>query len=92
MCHNWLTTMFSWFLDSIGDYHVWHGIVECALYRIPQTRSRLVLLASRLGTITLSPPALMSGGLEPSETRLATYRSWRLGNPTQTTVCISKST
>jgi DNA (cytosine-5)-methyltransferase 1 len=45
-------------LNSIGDYHVWHGIVECAQYRIPQTRKRLVLLASRLGSIALLPPLI----------------------------------
>lgn len=47
--------VFDEFLDSLDDYHVWHGVVECAHYRIPQTRKRLVLLASRLGTIALLP-------------------------------------
>jgi DNA (cytosine-5)-methyltransferase 1 len=48
--------VFNEFLDSISDYHIWHGVVECAQYRIPQTRKRLVLLASRLGPVALLPP------------------------------------
>lgn len=54
--------VFDEFLDSIGDYHVWHGIVECTHYRIPQTRKRLVLLASRLGSISLLPPLINTQG------------------------------
>ena len=49
--------VFSEFRDSLADYHVWHEIVECAQYRIPQTRKRLVLLASRLGPIALASPS-----------------------------------
>lgn len=54
--------VFNEFLNSIGDYHVWHGVVECAQYRIPQTRKRLVLLASRLGAIALRPPSIDKRG------------------------------
>ena len=42
-------------LDSTG-YHRRHWVVRCARYGVPQTRSRLVLLASRLGHIQLVPP------------------------------------
>ena len=38
-------------------YSVNHQVVNCADYGIPQQRNRLVLLASRLGTITLMSPA-----------------------------------
>ena len=38
------------------DYHVDHIVVYCPDYGIPQTRKRLVLLASRFGKITLMPP------------------------------------
>lgn len=38
------------------NYHVFHQIVYCPDYGIPQTRKRLVLLASRLGDIKLIPP------------------------------------
>lgn len=37
-------------------YYVKYQVVYCPNYGIPQTRKRLVLLASRLGTITLIPP------------------------------------
>ena len=37
-------------------YKIWAGIVYCPDYGIPQTRHRLVLLASRLGNIALIPP------------------------------------
>lgn len=37
-------------------YHVKYQVVYCPDYGIPQTRKRLVLLASRLGEIALIPP------------------------------------
>ena len=39
-----------------NDYRVWVKPVYCPDYGIPQTRKRLVLLASRLGKIELIPP------------------------------------
>jgi len=42
-------------LESLG-YHVSHQIVNCADYGVPQQRNRLVLLASRLGPISLIAP------------------------------------
>ena len=39
-----------------NDYRVWVEPVYCPDYGIPQTRKRLVLLASRLGKIELIPP------------------------------------
>lgn len=39
-----------------ANYHYDHCVVRCADYGIPQTRSRLVLLASRLDDIELVPP------------------------------------
>lgn len=38
------------------DYHVWSRVVDVRLYGVPQTRRRLVLLASRLGEIELVRP------------------------------------
>lgn len=38
------------------DYQVKYQVVYCPDYGIPQTRKRLVLLASRLGAIELIPP------------------------------------
>ena len=40
--------------DELG-YSVWCKIVNCASYGVPQTRRRLVLLASRAGPIELVP-------------------------------------
>lgn len=46
------------FVDLLkeNDYRVWVKPVYCPDYGIPQTRKRLVLLASRLGKIELIPP------------------------------------
>lgn len=41
--------VFDGFLQSLAGYHVRWSIVECASLGIPQTRKRVVLLASRLG-------------------------------------------
>jgi DNA (cytosine-5)-methyltransferase 1 len=45
-------------LEQAG-FHVWHDVVRCADYGVPQVRERLVLLASRLGPISLIPPTHM---------------------------------
>ena len=42
-------------LEKAG-YAVWSGVVDCAAYGVPQTRQRLVVLASRVGAIELVPP------------------------------------
>lgn len=51
--------VFSRFLDDLeaGGYNVSYQVVKCEEYGIPQHRSRLVLLASRLAPITLIPPS-----------------------------------
>lgn len=41
--------VFDHFLKSLAGYKKWWAIVECASIGVPQTRKRLVLLASRLG-------------------------------------------
>lgn len=46
-------------LESLG-YRVWHRVVNCANYGLPQSRRRLVLLASRLGEIELLSPEELS--------------------------------
>lgn len=38
------------------QYAVWYDVVECTSYGVPQTRKRTVLLASRLGQISLIEP------------------------------------
>lgn len=37
-------------------YHVWHDIVDCSHYGVPQARRRMVLIASKLGVISLIKP------------------------------------
>lgn len=48
--------IFERFLETLREYHVWYATVQCAHYGVPQTRKRLVLLASRLGPIEIAPP------------------------------------
>lgn len=49
--------VFEEFLGELNGYHVEWSIVECAAIGIPQTRKRMVLLASSLGPDGLSIPA-----------------------------------
>jgi len=51
--------VFQEFLASLSGYHVWHGVIDCAQYGVPQTRKRLVLLGSRLGSISFKKAALI---------------------------------
>lgn len=46
------------FIKALEDsgYYVHSDVVECAAYGVPQTRKRLVVLASRLGPIKLLSP------------------------------------
>jgi DNA (cytosine-5)-methyltransferase 1 len=53
--------VFEAFLQTLSDYSVSWSIVECARYGIPQTRKRLVLLASKLGPIELLSPSANKG-------------------------------
>src|SRR5690606_1892886 len=42
-------------LERLG-YRLWHDVVDCSAYGLPQQRRRRVLLASRLGDIELIEP------------------------------------
>ncbi|WP_431912588.1 DNA cytosine methyltransferase [Micromonospora carbonacea] len=42
--------VFQDFLGHLDGYHVWHSVVECSAIGVPQSRRRLVLLASKLGS------------------------------------------
>ncbi len=48
--------VFKTFLAALKDYSTSWGIMDCAQYGVPQTRKRLVLMASRLGSIKLVSP------------------------------------
>jgi DNA (cytosine-5)-methyltransferase 1 len=50
--------VFKDFLHALDGYHIWHDIVDCTHYAIPQSRKRLVLLASKLKPIKLIPPRM----------------------------------
>ena len=50
--------VFQHLLEELKDYHIWYKVINCADYGIPQTRKRLVLLASSLGSIELISPFL----------------------------------
>lgn len=47
--------VFKEFLKSLENYHVWFKVINCSDYGVPQTRKRLVLMASRIGSIELDP-------------------------------------
>lgn len=53
--------VFHQFIQELKGYHLWYRVVECTRYGIPQTRKRLVLLASRLGPIELIAPTHSEG-------------------------------
>ncbi|WP_197492567.1 DNA cytosine methyltransferase [Methylomonas methanica] len=45
--------VFQDFLDSLQGYAKWWSIVDCSAFGVPQTRKRLVLLASKIGSHNL---------------------------------------
>lgn len=49
-------SVFQDFIKALKGYHVIWGTIDCSTIGIPQTRKRLVLLASRLGQEGLSLP------------------------------------
>ena len=53
--------VFEELLVTLDGYYVWWDIVQCVDYGVPQTRKRLVLLASRGGAIALLPPCCTRG-------------------------------
>ena len=55
--------VFGEFMASLKKYHVWHQILECAEYGVPQTRKRFVLLASRIGAVDLLPSSEFGGSV-----------------------------
>ena len=50
--------VFQDFVDALEklNYKVWYGVVDSSLYGVPQTRRRMVLLASKHGEIEIIPP------------------------------------
>ncbi len=58
--------VFQQFLKSLSGYKKWWQVVECSSIGIPQTRKRLVLIASRLGRVGLE--------ISPDQFRKVTVR------------------
>lgn len=50
--------VFQEFLEGLSGYHIWYSVVDCSEYGVPQTRKRLVLMASKLGPISLAKQRL----------------------------------
>ena len=50
--------VFQDFVKTLGHlgYQVWHDVVDSSRYGVPQVRRRMVLLASKLGSIPMIPP------------------------------------
>ena len=50
--------VFKDFVSKLGalGYHVWSDVVDCSRYGVPQSRRRMVLLASKFGEISLMEP------------------------------------
>jgi DNA (cytosine-5)-methyltransferase 1 len=48
--------VFKNFLRALEGYSIWWKVIDCADFGVPQTRKRLVLLASRFGKVELLPP------------------------------------
>ena len=79
--------VFRKFVRRLKDegYHVWHDSVICSNYGVPQTRRRLVLLASRLGGIDMigkthnEPPTVRDaiGDLEHIQAGCSFYKRSR---------------
>jgi DNA (cytosine-5)-methyltransferase 1 len=69
------TQPFGSFLESLegAGYHVSYEPVSLMKYGVPQSRCRLVLLASRIGPIELPP---MTNGPGTANRRYETVRSW----------------
>ena len=71
--------VFADFLNALEGYSTWQGIVDCPDYGIPQTRKRLVLLASRLGPVEIIPPNAFRHHTETVRSAISHLRSLEAG-------------
>jgi DNA (cytosine-5)-methyltransferase 1 len=69
------------FLNALqqAGYHVSHEIVECSTYGMPQRRKRVVVLASKMGPITLLSPMQFGGADLSVEDTIAALPRIRAG-------------
>ncbi|WP_145144399.1 DNA cytosine methyltransferase [Roseomonas gilardii] len=70
----------------MSGYCVWHGVVFMPGYGLPQRRSRLVVLASRLGSIVLEPPFLTEGEYPTVDQTIGGLRPLQAGETDPTDV------
>jgi DNA (cytosine-5)-methyltransferase 1 len=61
-------TVFEDFLTALGDYHIEWSIVECSRVGVPQSRNRLVLLASRIDSKGLKLPTSCEAAITVRDT------------------------
>lgn len=80
--------VFQEFLAELSGYQVSYEIVECSLYGVPQTRKRLVLLASKLGPICLIKPQDWQGAPAKAATPSPRFRRSRQETGTQRMPCM----
>ena len=66
-------------LDGLG-YRTCHKIVRCEEYGVPQTRRRVVLLASRLGEIGLVDPTCVGDDCETVKSTIGGLESIKAGS------------
>lgn len=69
-------------------YHVWVNPVYCPDYGIPQTRKRLVLLASRLGNIELINPTHKPNEYKTVKETIGDLPELKAGETDKTIRCI----
>ena len=67
------TPIFGGFVTRLIEAGYWcnYRVVNCAEYGVPQNRNRLVLLASRLGPIAMSPKTHVKANFETVRTTIA---------------------
>lgn len=75
--------VFKSFMDGLSSkgYHITSQIVKCAEYGVPQTRERLVVMASRLGCISLIPPTHPPGSYRTVRDAIARLPPLTAGGP-----------
>jgi len=66
--------VFEQFLKALNGYATWFDVIDCSLVGVPQTRRRLVLIASRLSDEAPKLTARPSGGRRVATVRKAIGR------------------
>ena len=74
--------VFEDFISVLEDlsYNYTHSVVQCAAYGVPQNRSRLVLMASKIGDIELIPPSHRKEDFVTVEDAIRHLESLEAGN------------